>query len=236
MRGEIADALVVVDPADAAARRLVDALGGADYEITAAASAGEAEHAARAGRFDAIVFDPRVTGADFLARVRRNHPAHALVAWAVSASSTVVADLLEAGADEALHPGMSERELVARTAAALRRVGGTSAGRVELGLLRVDALHGEATWDGRDLALTGREREVLHVLAFSAGRTVRRERIYREVWGYTMARGDRSVDVNVKRLRRKLAAADAADVEIKTQPGVGYRLEPAETHAPVTAS
>ena len=232
----MADALVVLDPADAAARRLVDALSGAEYAITAAGSAGEAEQAARAGRFDLIVFDPRVTGSDFLSRVRRNHPTHALVAWAASASTTAVAELLDAGADEALHPAMGERELVARTEGALRRIGSSSAGRLELGLLRVDALHGEASWDGRDLALTRREREVLQVLASSPGRTVRRERIYREVWGYTMARGDRSVDVNVKRLRRKLAAVDSVDVEIKTQAGVGYRLEPAETPAPVTAS
>ena len=232
----MADVLLVLDPADAAARRLAAALGGSDYTITAAGSAGEAEQAARAARFDAIVFDPRVTGADFLPRVRRNHPAHALVAWVASASSGSVADLLEAGADEALHPGMGERELVARTEAALHRVGGSAAGLVELGLLRVDALHGEASWDGRDLGLTRREREVLQVLASSPGRTVRRERIYREVWGYTMARGDRSVDVNVKRLRGKLAAADATDVEIKTQAGVGYRLEPVETRAPVTTS
>jgi DNA-binding response OmpR family regulator len=50
-----------------------------------------------------------------------------------------------------------------------------------------------------------------------------------------MARGDRSVDVNVKRVRRKLAAAGRA-VEIKTKPGVGYRLEIAETPERVTGS
>ncbi len=228
------DVLVVLDRGDPSARRVVDVLAGAGWELATAASAGQAEHSVRTTRFDAIVFDPRVTGPDFLARVRRNHPTHALVAWAASASSTAVADLLEAGADEALHPGMSERELVARTAAALRRVGGTSAGRVEFALLRVDAQHGEASWDGRDLGLTRREREVLEVLAAWAGRTVRRERIYREVWGYAMARGDRSVDVNVKRLRRKLLAAAGKDVEVKTHPGVGYRLELAETSTTVT--
>ena len=233
----MADVLVVLDAAaDPGARRLVGSLEAAGHDVEPASSGGGAEHAARARRFDAVVFDQHVTGADFLARIRRNHPAHAVVAWVASASSAAVADLLDAGADDVLHPGMSERELGARLAAALRRAGGASAGGVELGRLRVDALHGEATWNGIDLALTGREREVLNVLASSAGRTVRRERIYRDVWGYTMARGDRSVDVNVKRLRRKLAAADATDVEIKTQPGVGYRLELAELAAPVTAS
>ena len=70
----------------------------------------------------------------------------------------------------------------------------------------------------------GRTEEFLR-LAESAGRTVPRERLYRQVWGYTMARGDRSVDVNVKRLRDKLAAVPGMAVEIRTQAGVGYRLE-----------
>lgn len=232
----MADVLVVLDSADPGARRLVGSFEAAGHDVEPASGGGEAEHKARARRFDAVVFDSRVTGADFLARIRRNHPAHAVVAWVASASSGAVADLLTAGADDVLHPGMGERELAARLAAALRRAGGASAGAVELGRLRVDALHGEATWDGLDLALTRREREVLNVLASSVGRTVRRERMYREVWGYAMARGDRSVDVNVKRLRRKLAAADATEVEIKTQPGVGYRLELAHAGMPVTAS
>ncbi len=81
--------------------------------------------------------------------------------------------------------------------------------------------------------LTQREREVLHVLAEARGRTVRREAIYRHVWGYTMARGDRSVDVNVRRLRAKLLHLEANEIAIRTHPGVGYRLEVATV--PVTA-
>jgi DNA-binding response OmpR family regulator len=230
------DVLVVLDPADAGARRLIEALAAAEYDVRTVKSGGEADHAARAGGFDAIVLDPRVTGPEFIPRARRDHPAHALVAWAATSSSAAAADLLESGADEALHAGMSDRELVARTDAALRRAGAVTAGRVELALLRIDALQGEASWDGRDLGLTRREREVLEVLAASSGRTVRRERIYRDVWGYTMARGDRSVDVNVKRLRRKLAAAAGTEVQIATRPGVGYRLEVAESRAVVTTS
>jgi DNA-binding response OmpR family regulator len=72
--------------------------------------------------------------------------------------------------------------------------------------------------------LTPRERDVLYVLARASGATLRREAIYRAVWGYAMARGDRSVDVNVKRLRDKLAAEVGAPLSIETEPGVGYRL------------
>lgn len=137
----------------------------------------------------------------------------------------MVADLFERGVDEVVHPGMTERELVARIANAARP-GRARLGRpLEIGLLRLDPVHGEATWDRRDLGLTRREREVLEVLAENIGRTVRREILYGQVWGYAMARGERSVDVNVKRLRRKLAATAESGIAIKTQPGVGYRLE-----------
>ena len=91
--------------------------------------------------------------------------------------------------------------------------------------MRIDDLNGEAEWAGQDLRLTRREREVLHALANAAGSTMRREVLYKRVWGYAMARGDRSVDVNVKRLRAKLAKLTGGALEIKTQPGIGYRLE-----------
>ena len=59
-----------------------------------------------------------------------------------------------------------------------------------------------------------------------------REILYKRVWGYAMARGDRSVDVNVKRLRGKLAKVAGTALEIKTQPGIGYRLELAAEREP----
>ena len=220
----MADVLVVLEPSDPAAGRLLSALAAADHETRVVARAREAEQAIRAAPFQAVLFDHDLVGFDFVARIRRDHPGHTLIAWLRSSSSAVVTDLLEAGIDEVVHGGMSEREAEARVLAALRRSARAPAVPVQLGRLRLDALHGEATWDGRELGLTRREREVLHVLAQAPGRTVRRETIYRQVWGYTMARGDRSVDVNVRRLREKLATA-GADVEIATQLGVGYRLE-----------
>jgi DNA-binding response OmpR family regulator len=118
---------------------------------------------------------------------------------------------------------MGTREQLARVDAVLRRA--TPEGAVaEAGPLRVDRERGEATWHGRRLQLTARERDVLHALADEQGHTVRRELLYRRVWGYAMARGDRTVDVNVKRLRAKLGEAIGAPLAIETEPGVGYRL------------
>lgn len=185
----------------------------------------ETEHALRSERPDALIFATADVGEGFLERARRSDPSCAFVAWLANASSGSVADLFERGADEVVHDGMGHRELAARISAAARRSRIRPSRPMELGGLHIDVLNGEAEWSGQDLGLTRREREVLHALADSPGRTVRREILYKRVWGYAMARGDRSVDVNIKRLRAKLTKLTGGALEIKTQPGIGYRLE-----------
>jgi DNA-binding response OmpR family regulator len=212
--------LIVADDGEPATARLVAAFLDRGHIVSSAGSVGEAELAYRLTRFDVVIaLDPAAT---------RDRVRGAPVAgWSPGASSAAAAVLIEEGADEALHGGMVERELVARVDALTRRAPapGTVA---ELGPLQVDDERGVATWRGRRLALTARERRVLRVLAAAGGDVVRRDRLYREVWGYAMARGDRTVDVNVKRLRDKLADAVGAPLTIETEVGVGYRLVVAE--------
>lgn len=188
------------------------------HEVRVVATLGEAELAVRSGRVDVVL-----CAGDAAAVKRRLGMLPVAVSLPV-ASTEGVADAFAAGADEVLHPGMGERERTARLEALARRVpAGEAAATV--GPLVVDRDRGEATWHGRRLALTARERGVLSELAAAPGSTVRREAIYRAVWGYAMTRGDRSVDVNVKRLRDKLAQQVGPPLSIETEPGVGYRLE-----------
>ena len=193
--------------------------------------------ALRTNTVDAVVAADDPVGEAALEHRAGHGRACAYVFWLDQASTSRAADLLESGADDVVHAGMGERELRARLGAAIERSPRHGpAERIEFHGLEIDVRHGEASWKGNDLRLTGRERQVLRALVAAEGRAVRREAIYRAVWGFTMARGDRSVDVNVKRLRDKLAAA-GSDVVIKTQPGIGYRVEAAETPAEaVTAS
>ena len=74
--------------------------------------------------------------------------------------------------------------------------------------------------------LTRREFEVLQLLAQAQGKVLQREEIYRSVWGYAMAHGDRSVDVFIKKVRQKLETASPDWEYIHTHFGVGYRFEP----------
>ena len=220
--------------ADADVGRVRRALEAAGCETIAAAGPRDAEHVGIARPVDALVFDFALAGAELRERLRTQKPTLPQIAWLPSSSAAATADLFLVGADEVLNGGMGDAELAARTVATAKRGGTPAASVVEIGALRIDPDAGEAAWHGRLLPLTRRERQVLRVLAESAGRAIAREALYRKVWGYAMARGDRTVDVNVKRLRAKLAAATDGAVAISTQTGVGYRLEIEAAAATVT--
>jgi DNA-binding response OmpR family regulator len=216
--------LFLANDADPAAGRVADALGAAGYFVRRLDRAAEAEHLLHAGAAEALIADADLLDGDMLSRMMQDRPAQPVIGWVGRASSDRIAELFEAGANEVLDDGMGASELAARVSAALRA---SSAGLrgIAFGPLEIDEESGEVSWDGVELRLTRRERQVLQALAAAAGRTVRRDRLYRQVWGYAMARGDRSVDVNVTRLRAKLAEPAEGRLEITTQPGVGYRLE-----------
>jgi DNA-binding response OmpR family regulator len=213
--------LLLAGADDPAASGLAERFRSAGHGVRVAAAVGEAELAARTGRLDAVVFDG--LGEWTVGELRRRLPGIPLAAWLGEHSDEGVAALLGAGVDDVLHRGMGAREQGARMAALAERLPRPEA-TILAGPLRVDRERGEASWHGRRLPLTQRERDVLHTLVEAQGETVRREVLYRRVWGYAMARGDRAVDVNVKRLRDKLAREIGAPVTIETEPGVGYRL------------
>lgn len=218
--------LLLADADDPAVADLAERFRNAGHAVRIAAAVGEAELAARSGRLDAGIFDG--LGSWGIGELRRRLPGLPLAAWLREHSDEAVGELLAAGVDEVLHRGMGAKEQTARVAALAERAPRARAA-ISFGPLGIDPERGEATWHGRRLPLTQRERDVLHALAEARGATLRREILYRQVWGYAMARGDRAVDVNVKRLRDKLAAEVGAPVAIETEPGVGYRLVVAET-------
>jgi DNA-binding response OmpR family regulator len=217
--------LLLAEADDPASGGLAERLRGAGHGVQLAAATGSAELAARRGRLDAAIFDPLAGWS--VDELRRRFPDVPLAAWLRERSDELVAELFAAGADEVLHRGMGAQEQLARVSALATRAPQPVAA-ARLGPLAVDPERGEATWHGRRLPLTQRERELLHVLVDARGATIRREVLYRRVWGYAMARGDRVVDVNIKRLRDKLASEVGAPMAIETEQGVGYRLVVAE--------
>jgi DNA-binding response OmpR family regulator len=82
----------------------------------------------------------------------------------------------------------------------------------------------QAFVEGHGLDLTRREFELIELLAAAEGRVLEREEIYSRLWGYAMVRGDRSVDVFVRKLRQKLEKASPHWRYIHTHFGIGYRF------------
>jgi DNA-binding response OmpR family regulator len=137
---------------------------------------------------------------------------------------------LRLGADDWLTKPCHPEELIARIEAVVRRRrraearssgGPISAGEIEIRSDRFQAFVRQGSID-----LTRREFELIELLAGAEGRVLEREEIYQRVWGYAMARGDRSVDVFVRKLRQKLEKASPGWRYIHTHFGVGYRFAP----------
>jgi DNA-binding response OmpR family regulator len=215
------EVLVAAEPDEI--RPLLEALTDAAVGYAVVERTAEVEQSVRTGRASLVVVSTSVCDAALRARLRRDHPDRLLVVWLPRASTTEAAALLDEGAVDVLDSTMGASELHARLRNARSRVMREPGGALKIGRLTIDGAQGTARWEGADLGLTRRELAVLQSLAERAGRALRREEIYRQVWGFAMARGDRTVDVNVKRVRDKLAAAGAS-AAIVTRAGVGYQL------------
>jgi len=180
---------------------------------------------------DAVVLDLMLPGADGWHVIREAR------AWAPRVPIIVVtartnehdrAEVLSIGADDVMAKPFSMRELLARVGAALRR-SAVEAARGEReplteGELRIDPERMEVTVAGEPADLTPLEFKLLWALAEDRDRTLSRDEIFRRVWGGERAHGDRSVDVLVRRLRRKVDEAPGAYTYVQTLHGVGYRF------------
>jgi two-component system response regulator BaeR len=131
---------------------------------------------------------------------------------------------LELGADDYICKPFSAREVVARVKAVLRRAHDGQTVQVQ-GLV-LDEHRYRATLHGRDLELTAVEFKLLQLLVGSPGRIYGRQQIMERIYNDDRFVTDRTVDSHVKKLRRKIEAADPKMILIHSVYGVGYKFEP----------
>jgi len=133
---------------------------------------------------------------------------------------------LELGADDYMPKPFNPRELLARIQAVLRRseASQNETIRIVAGPLSVDSDRRVATIYEKELELTTTEFEILRTLVANAGRVIPRERLMELARGEGWASFDRSVDVHVSHLRKKLGDSPKSPTFIKTVRGVGYTV------------
>ncbi len=182
-------------------------------------------------RLSAIVIDLAILGPqawEYLERLCQAMPGLGVVVCTGRSSVAQRVRGLRLGADDWLTKPCHPEELIARIESVVRRRRQVDARNaeapVEAGELVIRSDRFQAFVDDRSVALTRREFELIELLAAASGRVLEREDIYQRVWGYAMVRGDRSVDVFVRKLRHKLEQASPDWQYIHTHFGVGYRF------------
>src|ERR1700754_5163138 len=182
-------------------------------------------------RLNAIVIDLAVLGPqawDYLEKICAAMPGLGVVVC--TGQSTVAQRVrgLRVGADDWLTKPCHPEELLARVEAVVRRRRRAEAREerapIQAGEVEIRADRFQAYVDDLSVDLTRREFELIELLAAAEGRVLEREEIYQGVGGSARARGDRSVDVFVRKLRQKLEKASPDWRYIHTHFGVGYRF------------
>ena len=197
------------------------------YRVLTAYDGVEALRLAREGHPDLIVLDLMLPGIDGL-QVCRSLRQESDVPIIMLTAKTTDQDKLTGlglGADDYVTKPFSPRELAARVRAVLRRLPGERGpDRIQHGELTVDFTKYEAFLAGRPLNLTTVEFKLLGVLAREPGRVFSRAQLIEKALGYDFEGFDRTIDVHILNLRRKLEADPSHPRYIKTVYGAGYKL------------
>jgi DNA-binding response OmpR family regulator len=202
------------------------------HAVAAAHTAMGGLQTALAERPDLIVLDlglPDLDGLELLRMLRAVSQVPVIVATARDDEAEIV-KALDAGGDDYLVKPFTAAQLDARIRAVLRRGGAVPAepAAVVVGALHINAGARTATLDGVTLDLTPREFDLLHHLATRAGQVVTKRELLSEVWQVPYGGADKTVDVHLSWLRRKLGETAQAPRYLHTVRGVGVRLsEPA---------
>jgi two-component system response regulator CpxR len=179
--------------------------------------------------FDLVILDvmlPSVSGLDVLRKLRQTLSVPVIMLTAMGEDVDRILGL-ELGADDYLSKPFNPKELVARINAVLRRITKNVEYPhqvISVGSLRLNFATREAAFEGRRVRVTGTEFRLLELLMSGAGQVQSRELLTERVLGRTLSAYDRSIDVHVSSLRRKLVDEQGRGIEIRNMRGAGYIL------------
>ena len=229
--------ILLVDDDVKLCRLIAEYLKPRGFETTSVHTGPEGLKEALGGDYEAVILDcmlPGMDGFEVLRRLRRESTVPVLMLTALGDESDRIVGL-ELGADDYLPKTFSTRELLARLRAVTRRSAITTALQEKSGQapagpelvvndLRLDTAGRVAMLGGRVLSLTALEFDLLSCLARAAGRVLSRDQLLDEISGRNYEVFDRSIDVHISALRRKLGDDPRTPRYIKTVRSAGYML------------
>lgn len=221
-------ALVVEDAPEA--RELVSSiLASEGFSVATAEDGATAVSHVREREPDLIVLDvalPGVDGLEVCRRIRQFSDAYVLMLSGRADEGDRVGGLL-VGADDYMTKPFSPRELAARAAVLLRRPRRVdSVDHLRIGSLEIELGARRVRREGKEIALTRIEFDLLEALALADGRAVAREVLFAAVWGEDAEYDSHLLDVHASNLRRKIESDPRHPVRLRTVRGIGFRLDP----------
>ena len=224
------ETILVVDDEPQIQRFLRPALTAAGFNVAAALDGAEALRRFKAVPVPVVVLLdlglPDQDGKDVIRAIRASSAVPIVVLSARDREEEKVA-ALDLGADDYVNKPFGIAELMARIRTALRHGVTHDGGRAVFtsGELVVDTLAHKVTLRAEPLRLTPKEFDLLTLLARHAGRVITHQQILKTVWGPAHAEDAQYLRVFVRRLRQKIEADPGNPKILRTEPGVGYRLE-----------
>jgi two-component system response regulator CpxR len=228
--------ILLIDDDKELSELLQEYLGTEGFNVSAAYDGEQALVQVKDKRYEAIILDvmlPQHSGFDVLKRLRQQPDLgqqHTPVIMLTAKGDTVDRVIgLEIGADDYLPKPCDPRELVARIRAILRRTAQNAQPLPDTVDLEVDHLllqlgSRAAFWQKTQLPLTGTEFSVLELLVRHAGQVISKDELTERALGRKLTPYDRSIDVHVSNIRKKLSSAGASKDQIINVRGAGYML------------
>jgi two-component system, OmpR family, KDP operon response regulator KdpE len=227
--------VLVVDDEPQIRRALTVNLKARGYDVDQAGTGEEALHLVAARHPHVVLLDlglPGIGGLDVIRGIRGWSTVPIVVLSVREAEADKVA-ALDLGADDYLTKPFGMNELLARLRAALRRHQPVAEEAViETPDFRVDLVARRVWAHGEEVHLTPTEWSILEVLARHPGRLITQRQLLQQVWGPSYERETNYLRVYLAQLRRKLEPEPARPRYLITEPGMGYRFEPAEPAEP----
>ena len=219
--------IVLAEDDDSIAHLVGATLGDAGFLCLRARDGDEALQLVKREAPDLLVLDvmmPKVDGLDVCRVLRADGEVPIIMLTARSTEDDLLLGL-DLGADDYLTKPYNPRELVARVRTVLRRTRSRAEGEVyRVGELEIDPIRHEIRLAGRLVEVTPAEFKILACLAASPGRAFSRQQLLEHAFGFDHYVFDRTIDVHVMNLRKKIEPSSGSPAYLKTVYGVGYKL------------